>query len=888
MKEKSNKVPLKLMSTSIVLSAGLLMGSEVIPLKSTQPLNVEAATVYYKTTANLNLRSSASTSASILATIPKGKQVTYISTSGSWYKVKYGTLTGFVSSSYLQKVTSSTPTTTTSTKVYTTTANLNMRKTASTSSQILVTIPKGKTVTYLSATGNWYKVKYGSSTGFVSKDYIKVTTKTTSTTTSSTAIAATKFKTTSNLNLRSKAATNGSVLLTIPKGKVVTATAKSGSWYKVSYGGKTGWVSDSYLSEYYQYTSTSITHYRTKSAGALYTTPDTKKSAAYSMPVNNVFQSTQKVVNSKGETWYRVAYSGKNYYIKSTIVEKVTPATISKTNYTAKEATHLYSFAGDKHSKLVSIPKGATVSSTYRIGDWYKVTYSGKTGYINIAKFTKSTSGSGTSTETEITATKYETTSNLNLRSTPATSGTVLLTIPKSTVVTATAKSGDWYKVTYNGKTGWVSGGYLVKYSNSSAPAGTSITQRVYVTTSNLNMRSSDSSSSQLLDTIPKGVKVTSDYKTNKGWYRVYYGGQTGYVSGSYLMTEAVASSVSSFENNRNSYIFMDLRTTSSVTASQIDSYIAKNTTPSNSVLYGKGSVFIKAANKYGVNALYLAAHAIHESNFGKSNISLAKNNLFGYGSYDLAPFVSSVRFTTVDSNIEFIAQKMKATYLNPSSSLYNGAYLGYTAKDANGSRINSLSKGMNFYYASDSNWGKVIAKHMEAIMPYSQEKAVGQAANTSYPANPSFPNVKDTFPAGTVAVAKSPLKLYTTRDSSTAVVATIPSGKTFYLQEKWNNYWLKVQYNGKTYYTNSVSFSKYTSYISVKNLGRVTASSLNVRSSASTSGSVIDSLPKFTYVEIAVDSSNSPILQNGWYKVKLASGKTGWVSKDYITLELK
>lgn len=62
----------------------------------------EASTITtYKTTANLNLRKGPSTSYARILIIPKGKSVTYLSKSGTWYKVKYNSYTGFVSSKYL-------------------------------------------------------------------------------------------------------------------------------------------------------------------------------------------------------------------------------------------------------------------------------------------------------------------------------------------------------------------------------------------------------------------------------------------------------------------------------------------------------------------------------------------------------------------------------------------------------------------------------------------------------------------------------------------------------------------------------------------------------------------------------------------------------------------
>ncbi|MGL5750117.1 MAG: SH3 domain-containing protein [Paraclostridium sp.] len=59
--------------------------------------------------------------------------------------------------------------------------------------------------------------------------------------------------------------------------------------------------------------------------------------------------------------------------------------------------------------------------------------------------------------------------------------------------------------------------------------------------------------------------------------------------------------------------------------------------------------------------------------------------------------------------------------------------------------------------------------------------------------------------------------------------------------------------------------------------VGTVTASALNIRSGPSTSNSITTKAYRGDKVEILETS-------NGWYKVKLSSGKIGWGSGDYIT----
>ncbi|WP_078578984.1 peptidoglycan-binding protein [Salipaludibacillus agaradhaerens] len=67
-------------------------------------------------------------------------------------------------------------------------------------------------------------------------------------------------------------------------------------------------------------------------------------------------------------------------------------------------------------------------------------------------------------------------------------------------------------------------------------------------------------------------------------------------------------------------------------------------------------------------------------------------------------------------------------------------------------------------------------------------------------------------------------------------------------------------------------------SELSLANYGKVTASALNVRSQASTNGSILTQISRNTIVEILGSESN------GWYRVKV-NGITGYVSGTYIEL---
>lgn len=131
-----------------------------------------------------------------------------------------------------------------------------------------------------------------------------------------------------------------------------------------------------------------------------------------------------------------------------------------------------------------------------------------------------------------------QTKANLNMRSQASTKGKVLKTIPKGTKVSTDTKIGSWYKVSYKGKTGYVSGSYLKTVATpkktTTAVKEQKVSTKKYKTSASLNIRTLPSTKGKVLKTIPKGKQVSSNTRSN-GWYKVSYSGKTGWVSGSYL-----------------------------------------------------------------------------------------------------------------------------------------------------------------------------------------------------------------------------------------------------------------------------------------------------------------------------------------------------------------
>lgn len=86
-----------------------------------------------------------------------------------------------------------------------------------------------------------------------------------------------------------------------------------------------------------------------------------------------------------------------------------------------------------------------------------------------------------------------------------------------------------WYRVTYKGKTGWVSS----KYAKETTDSGNQVK-----TTGNVHMRAGAGLGYKSLRVIASGVTL-SYYKTKKDsrgvlWYHITYKGKTGWVSSKY------------------------------------------------------------------------------------------------------------------------------------------------------------------------------------------------------------------------------------------------------------------------------------------------------------------------------------------------------------------
>ena len=170
------------------------------------------------------------------------------------------------------------------------------------------------------------------------------------------------------------------------------------------------------------------------------------------------------------------------------------------------------------------IQKGEKVEVIKKDGKWSQVKYNGKTGYVYNRYLAETTVKKGTVKVGD---------SRLNVRTKASMSGKIIGKLYTGNKVEIKGEDGNWYKINYKGKTGYISKKY-VKISS------TTITEveecsDVFQAQIGFNVRTGPSTSYSQIGRLIKGQVFQVKGKCSNGWYQIQYGSKTGYVSDKYL-----------------------------------------------------------------------------------------------------------------------------------------------------------------------------------------------------------------------------------------------------------------------------------------------------------------------------------------------------------------
>lgn len=121
----------------------------------------------------------------------------------------------------------------------------------------------------------------------------------------------------------------------------------------------------------------------------------------------------------------------------------------------------------------------------------------------------------------------------VNVRTAPNTSSSVITKLSNSKV-SIVDQSNGWYKISFSGKTGWVSSDYIK-----------AISTKGKINANGVNFRESASTSGKIIDSLSKGTSVEI-LDTRSGWHKVKVGSKTGYVVTKFVTETSTSTSVKS------------------------------------------------------------------------------------------------------------------------------------------------------------------------------------------------------------------------------------------------------------------------------------------------------------------------------------------------------
>ena len=451
---------MKLVKVALILSL-LLFGAQ-LPM-------AEASTLDGETTANLNVRSTPSTSGKSITTLAKGTKVKYGTYNQSWHKVYLNNQTYYASAPYIKQITSSSSTTVTTQSTSSTgvtTENLNIRVTSHRDAKIFTTLKKGTEVQYAVHNTSWAKVFLNGKTYYAAKAYIapKV-------------VAAAPKKqsgyTNRDIQLFNKTLQSSPVVKTIRANQAVTFSIHNTSWSII------------YEGNNFYYTPT-----RGITAGTLQ--PSTVKETGYAnrelklfgtrsqssavlkvLPVNSV------VISSKyNSSWSTVYIGSETYYTATAWITPgtapqppttTTPETTKVQGY-ANQNINLFGKTNQSSAVLLALPKYTSVTYSKYNSSWSTV-YIGTKTYYTATKWL--TAGKAPSTPVAMPQGKvYVNTPGdvLNIRSSASASSTVLGRLAHGTEVEHYGSTNGFYKIKYNNQDGYISSAF----TSTTKPSATS------------------------------------------------------------------------------------------------------------------------------------------------------------------------------------------------------------------------------------------------------------------------------------------------------------------------------------------------------------------------------------------------------------------------------
>ncbi|MBK5508045.1 C40 family peptidase [Bacillus sp. TH12] len=382
------------------------------------------------------------------------------------------------------------------------------------------------------------------------------------------------------LHVRAGSSTSHDVISRVYNGQSLNVIGEENGWFKINVNGQTGFVSGEFVSKNgatNNNVSTGGNNKVTADVLRVRTAPNTSSSVS-----GRVYEGQTLNVIGEENGWVKINHNGQTGYVSSQFVSGASSNTGSTSNNnnsnngaTVQPASGNYTVnvsslrvrtgPSTSHPTVGSVKQGQVVQVVGEVQDWFKINYAGQTAYLSKDYVTKGGSNEnvtqGNNQEqnnngtVQTGGTYVVNATSLRVRTGPAAYHSVIGGVLNGTTLNVVGSENGWFKVNYQGKTGYVSSEF-VKF----VKGGTATPEQpkqpdqgaigdYYINASALNVRSGEGTNYRIIGALPQGQKVQV-ISENSGWSKINYNGQTGYIGTRFLSKTPVGGAVDNKPND--------------------------------------------------------------------------------------------------------------------------------------------------------------------------------------------------------------------------------------------------------------------------------------------------------------------------------------------------
>ncbi|KZZ86042.1 SH3 domain-containing protein [Bacillus sp. SJS] len=352
-----------------------------------------------------------------------------------------------------------------------------------------------------------------------------------------------------------------------------------------------------------------------ETAKILNDTLNIRKGPGLSYGIEAIARKDEKYgVLEKNKEWVKLDLPGnRTGWAATWLVEIQSPSQV-KTVYSNAEDVRIRKGPGTGHAIVGTFPYGKQAVLLKKEGEWTNISFNGVTGWISSRYASSSIKDSKEKTDVKGPS-GYITATSLNVRSAPSSASSLLGSVTKGTKVAILKSEGSWLRISYSGKTGWVSRDF-VKSGSLESQIKTGKTG--IVTAASLNVRNAPSPTGGLSGKVVKNEQV-SILEEKNSWTKIRFNGsQTGWVSSLYIKASETGSQQDTAPKNSGAIRLISDGTNIRSSASVNSSVIARGTTGQTYTVLSLQNDWYKIKLLDGRTG-YVAGWLAEDAEFGKT-----------------------------------------------------------------------------------------------------------------------------------------------------------------------------------------------------------------------------------------------------------------------------